>query len=98
MSRLFPNLDCYEIYPLNNLNHPIFDVVFPFDMYDAIAIGVKILSLIQVESIDALRNKVSTRFGIVLSKTEFVYVLAAVLKNKNYYDGEDLKNVRICTV
>ena len=93
MSRLFPAMDCYEIYPLKNLNHPIFDVVLSFDLYESIALGAD-LSI----PIDELKEKFFDTSGIYMPRKEFIYILSAVLKNKDYYRGENLKSVRICTV
>ena len=93
MSKLFPQKLCYEIYPLKRLDHPIFQTVLPFDMYEAIQLGADI-----IDSVDILQSTVSIRFGITMSRENFIYVLSAVLKNKNYFGGYNLRNVRICTV
>lgn len=93
MSKLFPKRRCYEIYPLKNLDHSIYQNVFPFDMYEAIKFGAG-----AINSVDTLQDIISSQFGIEMSRENFIYILSAVLKDTNSYGGYDLEKVRICTV
>ena len=94
MSKLFPQKRCYEIYPLQDLDHSIYQVdAFDFNMYAAIRYAADVIN-----SVATLQTKMSEEFNVEMSRQNFIYVLSAILKDKNSYGGYNLNKVRVCTV
>ena len=49
-------------------------------------------------SVATLQSIIEEEFNVEMSRQNFIYVLSAILKDKNNYGGYNLNKVRVCTV